>query len=67
MPTIDGLTLVREYRALERRGTRRSSYSRPARTRHEARRVCRGANDYLVKLPDKIELTRVFAIIRRLI
>ena len=57
MPGIDGLTLVRFFRAAE--ATRRiplivlSTKEDPA-TKAEA--FARGANDYLVKLPDKIEL-----------
>ena len=57
MPEIDGLTLVRFFRASE--ATRRiplivlSSKEDPA-TKAEA--FALGANDYLVKLPDKIEL-----------
>jgi two-component system chemotaxis family response regulator WspR len=57
MPGIDGLTLVREYRALE--ATRNtpiivlSTREDPA-TKKDAFAV--GANDYVVKLPDKIEL-----------
>ena len=57
MPTVDGLSLVREYRA--RPGTRDipiivlSTREDPA-VKSEA--FAAGANDYLVKLPDKIEL-----------
>ena len=57
MPGIDGLTLVRFFRAAE--ATRQiplivlSTKEEPA-TKAEA--FARGANDYLVKLPDKIEL-----------
>jgi len=57
MPGIEGLTLVREYRALE--ATRHtpiivlSTREDPA-TKRDA--FAAGANDYLVKLPDKIEL-----------
>ena len=57
MPGIEGLTLVREYRALE--ATRNtpiivlSTREDPA-TKRDAFAV--GANDYIVKLPDKIEL-----------
>ena len=57
MPEIDGLTLVRFFRASEE--TRRvplivlSAKEEPA-TKAEA--FARGANDYLVKLPDKVEL-----------
>ena len=57
MPTVDGLSLVREYRA--RPGTRNipiivlSTREDPA-VKSEA--FAAGANDYLVKLPDKIEL-----------
>ena len=57
MPDIDGLTLVRFFRASE--DTRHiplivlSSKEEPA-TKAEA--FARGANDYLVKLPDKVEL-----------
>jgi sigma-B regulation protein RsbU (phosphoserine phosphatase) len=57
MPEIDGLTLVRAYRA-----TPETTYiplivlsaEEDPRTKAEAFRL--GANDYLVKLPDKIEL-----------
>ena len=57
MPGIDGLTLVRFFRASE--DTRQiplivlSAKEDPA-TKAEA--FARGANDYLVKLPDKVEL-----------
>jgi len=57
MPGVEGLTLVREYRALE--ATRNtpiivlSSREDPI-TKRDAFAV--GANDYIVKLPDKIEL-----------
>ncbi len=57
MPGIDGLTLVRFFRASE--DTRQiplivlSAKEEPA-TKAEA--FARGANDYLVKLPDRVEL-----------
>jgi len=57
MPGIDGLTLVKFFRAAE--ATRRiplivlSTKEDPA-TKAEA--FSRGVNDYLVKLPDKVEL-----------
>lgn len=57
MPGIDGLTLVRFFRASE--ATRRiplivlSSKEDPAT---KAAAFAGGANDYLVKLPDKVEL-----------
>lgn len=57
MPGIDGLTLVRFFRASE--DTRRiplivlSAKEEPA-TKAEA--FAKGANDYLVKLPDRVEL-----------
>jgi two-component system chemotaxis family response regulator WspR len=57
MPGIEGLTLVREYRALE--ATRNipiivlSTREDPI-TKRDA--FAMGANDYIVKLPDKIEL-----------
>jgi two-component system chemotaxis family response regulator WspR len=57
MPGIEGLTLVREYRALE--ATRNipiivlSTREDPI-TKRDSFAV--GANDYIVKLPDKIEL-----------
>ncbi|HEY1108660.1 MAG TPA: histidine kinase dimerization/phospho-acceptor domain-containing protein, partial [Opitutaceae bacterium] len=57
MPGIDGMTLVRQYRSLPQ--TRDipvivlSSKDEPA-TKSEA--FAGGANDYLVKLPDKVEL-----------
>jgi two-component system, chemotaxis family, response regulator WspR len=57
MPGIEGLTLVREYRALE--ATRNTpiivlSTREDSTTKKDAFAV--GANDYIVKLPDKIEL-----------
>lgn len=57
MPGIDGLTLVREYRAHE--ATRHTpvivlSTREEPKTKSDA--FAAGANDYLVKLPDKIEL-----------
>jgi sigma-B regulation protein RsbU (phosphoserine phosphatase) len=57
MPGIDGLTLVRFFRAAE--ATRQiplivlSTKDDPAT---KAAAFSRGANDYLVKLPDKVEL-----------
>jgi len=57
MPGIEGLTLVREYRALEATRTTPiivlSTREDPI-TKRDA--FAAGANDYLVKLPDKIEL-----------
>jgi len=57
MPGVDGLTLVREYRALE--ATRTTpiivlSTREDATTKSDA--FASGANDYIVKFPDKIEL-----------
>src|SRR5882757_759667 len=57
MPGIEGLTLVREYRALE--ATRNTpiivlSTREDPTTKKDAFAV--GANDYIVKLPDSIEL-----------
>jgi two-component system chemotaxis family response regulator WspR len=57
MPGIEGLTLVREYRALE--ATRNTpimvlSTREDPITKRDA--FAAGANDYVVKLPDKIEL-----------
>ncbi len=57
MPDIDGLDLVREYRAQEE--TKLTplivlSTKEEADTKAEA--FARGANDYLVKLPDPVEL-----------
>jgi two-component system, chemotaxis family, response regulator WspR len=57
MPGIDGLTLLRQYRALE--ATRNTpiivlSTREDPTTKKDAFAV--GANDYIVKLPDKIEL-----------
>ena len=57
MPGIDGLTLVRFFRASE--ATRQIplivlSTKEDPETKAEA--FSRGANDYLVKLPDKVEL-----------
>jgi two-component system chemotaxis family response regulator WspR len=57
MPGLEGLTLVREYRALE--ATRHTpiivlSTREDPITKRDAFAV--GANDYIVKLPDKIEL-----------
>jgi two-component system chemotaxis family response regulator WspR len=57
MPGIDGLSLVRKYRALE--ATRQTpilvlSTREDPVTKRDA--FAAGANDYIVKLPDKIEL-----------
>jgi two-component system, chemotaxis family, response regulator WspR len=57
MPGVEGLTLVREYRARE--ATRNTpiivlSSREDPKTKQDAFAV--GANDYVVKLPDKIEL-----------
>jgi two-component system chemotaxis family response regulator WspR len=57
MPRADGLALVREYRALE--ATRHTpiivlSTREDPTTKRDA--FAAGANDYIVKLPDKIEL-----------
>ena len=57
MPGIEGLTLVREYRALE--ATRHTpiivlSTREDPITKRDA--FAAGANDYIVKLPDRIEL-----------
>ena len=57
MPGVEGLTLVREYRALE--ATRNTpiivlSTREDPTTKRDAFAV--GANDYVVKLPDKMEL-----------
>jgi two-component system, chemotaxis family, response regulator WspR len=57
MPGIEGLTLVREYRARE--ATRNTpiimlSTREDATTKRDAFTL--GANDYIVKFPDKIEL-----------
>jgi len=57
MPGIEGLSLVREYRALE--ATRNTpiivlSTREDPKTKKDAFAV--GANDYIVKLPDSIEL-----------
>jgi two-component system, chemotaxis family, response regulator WspR len=57
MPGIEGLTLVREYRALQ--ATRHTpiivlSTREDPITKRDA--FAAGANDYVVKLPDKIEL-----------
>jgi two-component system chemotaxis family response regulator WspR len=57
MPGVEGLTLVREYRALE--ATRHTpiivlSTREDPITKREA--FAAGANDYIVKLPDNIEL-----------
>src|SRR5260370_6700457 len=57
MPGVEGLTLVREYRALE--ATRHTpiivlSTREDPITKRDA--FTAGANDYIVKLPDKIEL-----------
>jgi len=57
MPGVEGLVLLRQYRA--HAATRRTpvivlSTKEEPRTKREAFAV--GANDYLVKLPDKIEL-----------
>ena len=57
MPGIDGLTLVRKYRANE--ATRHTpvivmSAREEPKTKSDA--FAAGANDYIVKLPDKVEL-----------
>jgi two-component system chemotaxis family response regulator WspR len=57
MPGVDGLALVREYRAHE--ATRNMpivvlSVREEPRTKKDA--FAAGANDYIVKLPDKVEL-----------
>jgi two-component system, chemotaxis family, response regulator WspR len=57
MPGVDGLALVRQYRAHE--ATRNTpiivlSAREEPRTKKEA--FAGGANDYVVKLPDKVEL-----------
>jgi two-component system chemotaxis family response regulator WspR len=57
MPAIDGLTLVRKYRA--HASTRNTpiivlSTREEAETKRDA--FAAGANDYMVKLPDKLEL-----------
>ena len=57
MPDVDGLDLVREYRQQE--ATKHTplivlSTKEEADTKAEA--FARGANDYLVKLPDPVEL-----------
>jgi len=57
MPGVDGLSLVREYRA---HATTRAIPVIVLSTKEEAKMksaaFAAGANDYLVKLPDKIEL-----------
>jgi phosphoserine phosphatase RsbU/P len=58
MPEIDGLTLVRYYRAQE--ATREVPLivlSTKEEPKIKAEAFAAGANDYLVKLPDKLELT----------
>jgi two-component system, chemotaxis family, response regulator WspR len=57
MPTVDGLALVREYRACA--ATRQTpvivlSTREEPKTKSDAFAI--GANDYLVKLPDRVEL-----------
>ena len=57
MPGIDGLTLVKFFRASE--ATRRIPLivlSTKEEPEIKAEAFARGANDYLVKLPDKVEL-----------
>jgi two-component system chemotaxis family response regulator WspR len=57
MPGVDGLALVREYRAHEATRTMPIivlSAREEARTKRDA--FTAGANDYVVKLPDKVEL-----------
>ncbi|MGT2492945.1 diguanylate cyclase [Cupriavidus basilensis] len=57
MPGIDGLTLVQQHR--RQPGDARHSHHRAVhqgRADHEKRGTAAGANDYLVKLPDTIEL-----------
>jgi len=57
MPGIEGLTLVREV-SRPRSDASYANYcaSRPARTHTKRDAFAVGANDYIVKLPDKIEL-----------
>src|SRR3954469_18785074 len=57
MPEIDGLTLVKQFRAID--STRETplivlSTKEEATTKAEA--FALGANDYIVKLPDRLEL-----------
>ena len=57
MPEIDGLTLVRYFRANpSTRDTPMIVLSTKEEPVTKAEAFARGANDYLVKLPDKIEL-----------
>lgn len=57
MPQIDGLTLLREYRLnKETRDIPKVVLSTKEEPKIKAEAFSLGANDYLVKLPDKIEL-----------
>jgi adenylate cyclase len=57
MPQIDGLTMVLEFRAAEHtRNVPLIVLSTQEDPKVKAEAFARGANDYLVKLPDKVEL-----------
>ena len=57
MPDIDGLTLVKMFRENEStRGTPLIVLSTKEEPATKAEAFARGANDYLVKLPDRIEI-----------
>jgi sigma-B regulation protein RsbU (phosphoserine phosphatase) len=57
MPEVDGLDLVRQYRADERfRDVPVIVLSTKEEPEVKAEAFARGANDYIVKLPDKLEL-----------
>ncbi len=57
MPEVDGLTLVKQYRASEHaKHTPVIVLSSKEEAKIKAESFATGANDYLVKLPDKVEL-----------
>lgn len=57
MPEIDGMTLLREYRMTnELRGIPKVVLSTEEKADIKAEAFSLGANDYLVKLPEKVEL-----------
>jgi two-component system, chemotaxis family, response regulator WspR len=57
MPGVDGLALVREYRAhAATRGVPVIVLSTKEEAKTKSAAFAAGANDYLIKLPDKIEL-----------
>jgi len=57
MPEVDGLTVVKQYRATEQtKHTPVIVLSSKEEAKIKAESFATGANDYLVKLPDKVEL-----------